>query len=193
MTRLRRRLFNALATLSLLLCLVTAALWARSYWVRDDIIVWPNARPFYIHYMWRLNTGHGMCVFSWDSVVGPDHRTPPSWRWRLRTRTASNSGFYDRMPPVARSVLYFYGDDGLNGMWSQHLYIPFRTPFILLAIPSALWLCVFLWRRRRFPLGCCSRCGYDLRATPDRCPECGTIPAKKEIISTGPTTQLREV
>jgi hypothetical protein len=49
------------------------------------------------------------------------------------------------------------------------------------ALPPAMWM---LTRRaargrRRRERGLCARCGYDLRVTPDRCPECGKVVADR--------------
>jgi hypothetical protein len=66
---------------------------------------------------------------------------------------------------LAYFVLRFQ-DIGRIGLWVMLLLAAFIVPRLL------------MWRRereinQRFLKGCCTNCGYDLRASPQRCPECG--------------------
>ncbi len=61
-----------------------------------------------------------------------------------------------------------------NERWVRQVWVP-HWPLILIgAIAPAAWFLRGAKRRSRIRRGLCGECGYDLRASHDRCPECGT-------------------
>lgn len=68
------------------------------------------------------------------------------------------------------------------------LSIPQWVVSIAMAVPPALWL--LAWRRRarvrnaRMRGGLCLHCGYDLRGSPGRCPECGSVSHLQAAVTT---------
>ena len=89
-----------------------------------------------------------------------------------------------------RSVPGFWRCEGFRDfdtVWVPHFHIrrdadwgivwlidiPLWMPFAVFAIRPALLGLVGHRRRKRKKLGLCLKCGYDLRASRERCPECG--------------------
>lgn len=64
------------------------------------------------------------------------------------------------------------------GGWLWDIGVPAWVLVLITTIlPAVQIVSVARCRHRRRIAGQCKRCGYDLRATPNRCPECGTVPA----------------
>jgi hypothetical protein len=80
------------------------------------------------------------------------------------------------------------GVHSIGASWTQEevgLTLPYWFLALVASLVPGLWIARFgvllaqYWRgRRRRSAGLCPSCGYDLRATPQRCPECGRMPAQ---------------
>src|SRR2546423_848133 len=118
-------------------------------------------------------------------------------RMNLSKEPRSTLGFrYHRdqaMPPINYLPLMSSGPGDKDVMWERggfawysrreastgrvHLLLvaPFWSIAAALAVLPLAWTIRRSRRRGHSGGTLCANCGYDLRATPERCPECGTI------------------
>ena len=152
-----RRLFNVLAVLSLLLCAAVCALWVRSYYVEDTLYFATRERAD------TITVTRGTLVV--EFLVG-NHPTPG-----LRHETIG----VGKLPRTA-SAMGAPPDWQRWGIeWSPSVNLLAVSLWWVLGATAALPLAWVPSRRRKLA-GNCRCCGYDLRATPGRCPECGALP-----------------
>ena len=151
---MRHRRLNALRAIPLLLAVALGACWARSHRTADWLYLPTRDRTG------GLTTMRGR-LFIW--CVPRTMFAPPS-------AGAHTSPFnaWDRhvwFGPQVSVVGFGYGHSPRSGTL---VCVPFWLPCFATAAVG-VW-CV---RRRREQPGLCRSCGYDLRASPGRCPECG--------------------
>lgn len=171
-----RRLFSLASILSLLLCLATVVLWVRSYWATDTLLRETPASD------WRFSNMRGEMLIDamapFDDVssqrITRQSSYYGSWGWHYQVDPPITLGRLPGDKAIFWSFEYGFGIATGPRWGDDHRAVLFPHWFavvVALMLPSA-WM---LRRSRRIALpGHCPVCGYDLRATSNRCPECGT-------------------
>lgn len=97
---------------------------------------------------------------------------PPSPIFHTANTWLNRRGFWCKKGPIPEAT------EAQAAWWNLNVGIPPWFAIAMLLIVPLIRLRGYLARRRRLRIGVCLSCGYDLRATPDQCPECGMMPAQ---------------
>jgi len=186
---LKRSLFIMLVGFSTVLATLVAAAWLHSYfgvdsvnWSIDEtnapVPIWSGITV--VSFSGRIEVH----LFQFWCPMHPDREgtwRPPlrfpnlssPWNFDVQTRT-----FRGKFASLSKELEYKTIED--LDETSDHSCAIRIPDWAIFPITLALPVLAFRARRRartRRSAGYCIACGYDLRATPDRCPECGTAPA----------------
>jgi hypothetical protein len=179
MRRLLRWAFNFAAVL---LFVAMGVLWVRSYVVEDRfyystcrMLRAPESSRWDEFTMW-VTTGRGVICFEYRRSSIP------------QILPGDESVAWDRFSPPQYAGYHFDSFWGRLdfGYWQRGIISPATSvwapmwPLVLFcAISPMIWVLRLFRSRASFGAGLCALCGYDVRATPDRCPECGASPKAK--------------
>lgn len=172
---------NIAALLSLMLCIGSIAAAVRSHYAwdrfnRDELTdtgtTWQRAWT-------RVDSSNGRIDLSLSRETRTNRAqlaylqsTSPQFAWSIRHGTNSM--------PTNSKTLRFLGMFGQTERAPGRFFLRLILPYWLLAVLCAIGPVIWGIRSRRRHVvegreakGLCKSCGYDLRATPRRCPECG--------------------
>jgi len=206
MKRLRQWIFTAVAGMSLVLCVLTVGAWVASHF---HLYFWewnlygPIAGdPDNCIRRQDITFSVGTFEVSWsrDSFIvehGPvaplrefrHFSANPMPAWSANAIRASYLANFTHAHTIGLGRFWF-GEFDLRRSWEYVRAIQISCPFwlalLLFAALPIVW-CHKRWQgirvRNRRRSGQCLQCGYDLRATPKRCPECGMIPPNQQAVS----------
>ncbi len=191
-----RRLLLILSALSLLVCVVLTAAcvygqWRAHWfgWTRTDSeantwravdVVSGSSGVFLFRQHYDFQEPGKALVYAQDErrVQGASHEiTAPVGNPFVQGRYASRSSFYNRIGfGYDRGPAVYQADYGPYNRRDDLAHVPYWSliaAFLGAGLPSVRAVIARRRSSRRLAAGCCLLCGYDLRGTPGRCPECG--------------------
>lgn len=176
---LSRRLLPMFSIMSLVALAVTLVLWFSSLWRCYEVAYHRldgHRGTSYLLSSWPLR-------FAVMSAPLPGPVSPRISWWSgytspAVTRSGSTQPFFelsnDRIACIGFEYCHRVIED--LSMDVSEVEISHWILVLLFAILPFLHFRLIYMRRRLARLGLCPTCGYDLRASPDRCPECGRVP-----------------
>lgn len=170
-----RPLYVITTAVSILLFVSVLLSWVCSFWLCHAIVY---EGPYHTGLACGGANGHLM-LFDYCGIVGEwDGRgKPPVPReWFVETHPAAKTVGLSQYHPITTAGFAWSNKD-FDPWVTKRLWVPYW--FVLSLLAAAGWLSSRPLRRaalagRRARRGLCPACGYDLRGSGDRCPECGT-------------------
>jgi hypothetical protein len=181
------KLFKLTALLSAILFLVLLALIVRSllFGITDNLAYYHAAHiqgrdfvPGVNNYVASIDGKILLSHSSFGDLPKPDAHLLRQWHFRSEHAT----NYRPSDPPWFNVLgLAFCNAPATRGRSDSRIYlmIPGWASLLATAALPGLYLARTAKTRRRRRIrneGRCLICGYDLRGTPERCPECGTVP-----------------